>query len=169
MHTILIVVHQYIMTLALTLIIAKLRHLICVPLRLRATESACISDRAPCWFSSYLTDRRKAIKIGNCFSDMLPTSSCGVLGPLLFTLYTTPLSSVIQRHIFDHHIYVDDTHIYVSLPTPDICRSLNQVKDCFQDVSLRVNNSKLKLNADKTEFLIIGTPTQRDGSPPHMF
>ena len=29
------------------------------------------------WFTSYLTDRRQAIKIGNCFSDMLPTS-CGV-------------------------------------------------------------------------------------------
>ena len=59
-----------------------------------------ISGTALSWFTSYLTDRQQAIKIDNCFSDMLPTS-CGVpqgyvLGPLLFTLYTTPLSSVIQ-------------------------------------------------------------------------
>ena len=35
-----------------------------------------ISGTALSWFTSYLTDRRQAIKIGNCFSDMLPTS-CG--------------------------------------------------------------------------------------------
>ena len=44
-----------------------------------------ISGTALSWFTSYLTDRRQAIKIGNCFSDMLPTT-CGVpqgsvLGP----------------------------------------------------------------------------------------
>ena len=38
---------------------------------------------------------------------------------------------------------------------------LNQLRDCLQDVSLWMKNSKLKLNADNTEFLIIGTPTQR--------
>ena len=124
-----------------------------------------ISGTALSWFTSYLTDRRQAIKIGNCFSDMLPTS-CGVpqgsvLGPLLFTLYTTPLSSVIQSHNLDHHLYADDTQIYVSLTTPNTCRSLNQLRDCLQDVSLWMKNSKLKLNADKTEFLIIGTSTQR--------
>ena len=36
-----------------------------------------ISGTALSWFTSYLTDRRQAIKIGNCFSDMLRTS-CGV-------------------------------------------------------------------------------------------
>ena len=83
------------------------------------------------------------------------------MGPLLFTLYTTPLSSVIQSHNLDHHLYAGDTQIYVSLTTSDTCRSLNQLRDCLQDVSLWMKNSKLKLNADKTEFLIIGTPTQR--------
>ena len=61
----------------------------------------------------------------------------------------------------DHHLYADDTQIYFSLTTPDTYRSLNQARDCLQDVSLWMKNSKLKLNEDKTEFLIIGTSTQR--------
>ena len=96
---------------------------------------------------------------------MLATS-CGVLqgsglGPLLITMFVTPASSVIHSHNLDHHLYADDTQIYVSMTTPDTCRSLNQLRDCLQDVSISMKNSKLKLNADKTEFLIIGTSTQR--------
>ena len=124
-----------------------------------------ISSIALSWFTSYITDIRQSIKIGNCFSVMLRTSCDvplgSVLGPLLFTLYTAPLRSVIQSHNMDHHLYADDTQIYFSLTTPDTYRSLNQARDCLQDVSLWMKNSKLKLNEDKTEFLIIGTSTQR--------
>ena len=42
----------------------------------------------------------------------------------------------------------------------DNCRSLNQLRDFLQDVCLWMKNSELKLNADKTEFLNIGTSTQ---------
>ena len=109
---------------------------------------ACIADISPSgytfhhrprsalnWFLSYLTGRHQTIKIANCFSAALPTS-CGVpqdsvLGPLLFTLYTTPLSSVIQNHNLDHHLYADDTQIYISLATSDTNRSLNQLSDCL--------------------------------------
>ena len=112
-----------------------------------------ISGTALSWFTLYLTGRRQAIKIYNCFSDLL-SISCGVpqgsvLGPLLFTLYTTPLSSVIQSHNLGHHLYADDTQIYVSLTTPDTCRSLNQLRDCLQDVSIWMKNSKLKLTSDR--------------------
>ena len=123
-----------------------------------------ISGTALNWFLSYLTGRHQTITIANCFSAALSTS-CGVpqgsvLGPLLFTLYTTPLSSVIQNHNLDHHLYADDTQIYISLATSDTNRSLNQLSDCLQEISLWMTDIKLKLNADKTEFLIIGTPKQ---------
>ena len=115
-----------------------------------------ISGTAPSWFSSYLTDRYQRVKIANCFSTALPTS-CDVprgyvLGQLLFTLYTTPLSSVIQTHNLDHHLYAEDTHtqIYLSLVTPDTNCSLNQLRDCLHDIFYWMTDSKLKLNANKT-------------------
>ena len=39
--------------------------------------------------------------------------------------------------------------------------NLSDISACLQDVSLWMKNSKLKLNADKTEFLIIHTSTHR--------
>ena len=105
-----------------------------------------ISGTALSWFSSYLIDRHQRVKIANCFSAALPTS-CGVprgsvLGPLLFTLYTTPFSSVIQTHNLDHHIYADDSRIFLSLATPDTNCSLNQLRDCLQNVFHWMTNSK---------------------------
>ena len=38
-----------------------------------------------------------------------------VLGPILFPLYNAPLSQVIAWHVVEHHLYVDDTQIHISL------------------------------------------------------
>ena len=81
-------------------------------------------------------------------------------GPCFHSVYnTTKLCYPASQH--GSSLFTDDTHIYVSLTTQDTCRSPNQLRDCLQNVSLWVKKSKLKLNADKTEFLIIGTSTQR--------
>ena len=61
------------------------------------------------WFSSYLSDRRQSVTIGSIFSKPVPLQSGvpqgSVLGPILFTLYTQPLSNTIQKHQFDYHRY----------------------------------------------------------------
>ena len=36
-------------------------------------------------------------------------------GPLLFTLYTTPLSSMILGNVISHHICADDSQLYVCI------------------------------------------------------
>ena len=111
---------------------------------------------------------------------MLPTS-CGVphgsaLWQLHFTICTTRLymynELCYQNRNLDHLPYADDTQIYITLATSDTCRSLNQLTDCFQDVSLWVKNIKLKFNVDNSKFIIIGIPPLRrklDGFSPTQF
>ena len=61
------------------------------------------------WFKSYLTSRSFRVKCDKDFSTE-HISSCGVpqgsvLGPLLFVMYTTPLSTLISSLSLNHHLY----------------------------------------------------------------
>ena len=60
-----------------------------------------VSGKALDWFKSYLTARNQRVKLGNCLSSRSDLSfgvpQMSVLGPLLFTLYTTPFSSLVSR------------------------------------------------------------------------
>ena len=81
------------------------------------------------WFKSYLTGRCQKIKLGDCLSSKadlkfgVPQGS--ILGSLLFTLYTTPLSSMIFGHAIPHHLYADDCQLYVFFASGDSGAALN--------------------------------------------
>ena len=119
------------------------------------------------WFKSYLSDHVQCIKIGSILSDAkkllygVPQGS--VLGPILFSLYTTPLSKVIQNHPgISFQFYTDDTQLYVHLTHKNVASALDKLSHCLEDVKRWLSTNKLKLNPDKTEFIVFGSKSQRE-------
>ena len=86
-----------------------------------------------------------------------------VLGPLLFSLYTTPLSLVIGKHKgVKFHCYVDDMQVYIHLSQKNSSAAFEKLKRCLDDIKEWMSASKLKLNANKAEFIVFGSKRQRD-------
>ena len=118
------------------------------------------------WFASYLSDRCQTIKIGSTLSELIkliygvPQGS--VLGPLLFSLCTTPLSKIIRLHPhIKFHFYADDTQLYIHLSHKNASAAFAKLNACLHDVQRWMSRSKLKLNPEKTEFIVFGSKAQR--------
>ena len=67
------------------------------------------------WFTSYLSCCTQSVFVG-CESTP-PALKCGVpqgsvLGPLLFTLYTQPLNTVICQSGHSFHFFADDSQLH---------------------------------------------------------
>ena len=80
---------------------------------------------------------------------------------IIVSLYTTRLSSLIHSHKLGQHLYANDTQVYISLYIVDTDLSLKELGDCLSDISGWMTNTKLWLNANKTDLIIIGTSRQR--------
>ena len=126
----------------------------------RLSTSFGIRGRALEWFASYLSGRSQRVSLsGKCAESLqlnqgVPHGSC--LGPLLFTLYAS-------RHLPSVNAYADDTQLYLALK-PGCASSTEDaaaaMEGCINEIRAWMLCDKLKINDDKTEFVIIGTRQQ---------
>jgi len=99
-----------------------------------ATELFRLSGLVIDWLESYLTGCTSYASAGNCRSSTVycktgvPQGS--VLGPVLYSVFTTPVSRLISAFNVLRHQYADDTQLYISIDlssSDDIDNLLNCV------------------------------------------
>ena len=121
------------------------------------------NDTAWCWFKSYLDNRHTKVRINDSLSSSrvlvcsVPQGS--VLGARLYSMFIYPFSNIIKRHGVHYHCYVDDIQIYVQCKDTDvdIQASINRLQNCILEISNCMMVNSLKINGDKTEFIIVGS------------
>ena len=112
------------------------------------------------WFKSFLTGRTQRVKIENSLSDVLPVlygvPQGSVLGPILFNIYTSSLSHVINNFGFTTSGYADDNNAYQSFPLVFQCNVvMNELPNLLTQIKEWMNLFFLKMNPDKTEIIML--------------
>ena len=92
------------------------------------------------WFSSYLTDRTHYVPLCNHCSAFTPVHSGvpqgSVLGHMLFTMCTKPLSAIIDSHSITYHSFADDLQLQMSASPDGISELLHSMQSCIRDVKV---------------------------------
>ena len=92
-----------------------------------------------------------------------PASLCfgilqsSVLGPVLFILYTKPLSNLIIRLSISSQSFAHDTQLLDSCHPDHLGTTVQCMKNCISEVNLRIGNecNKLKLINEKNYSVLI--------------
>ena len=128
------------------------------------TDHSILTHRLQHWFgisstvlnllSSFLSDRPQTVITPASKSNPVlleygvPQGS--VLGPLFYTIYTTPLHSIISKYPgLRCHFYADDTQIYI-LFSPELASAFKSTKTFIKDIFSWMIGNKLSVNPDKT-------------------
>ena len=112
-----------------------------------------IRDSALNFLTSYLLNRTQAVVVDSTTSASTFCSSGvpqgSVLGPLLFSLYTAPLSHIVSSSPIAHHMFADDTQIYISFSANDSSGPLSVLSDTLDSVHKWLSRNHLTLNPSK--------------------
>ena len=112
------------------------------------------------WFESYLSGRTQAVSLNGKLSKPGQVSigipQGGVLGPVLFLLFINDITQSVNAGTCN--IFADDVAIYTSCKTVEDAES--QLQICINEIYRWYENNRLKINADKTNVMIVSSRTK---------
>ncbi len=122
-----------------------------------------IESNALKWIESYLKDRTQYVSINGYKSEEKPLDTGvpqgSILGPLLFSLYVSPLADIVENCGVNGHYYADDSQLYVCFDRKtELADNISKLENCISKIRVFMRYSFLKLNEDKTEILLFGSP-----------
>ena len=133
-------------------------------LKSRLSSRVCVRDTALKWFESYLDDWTSSVEINGKQSSAVVNSiglpQGSVFGPIGYTIYTLPIADIAKFHNVSYHTYADDTQLYLAFDPKKpggLENALRTLSACVADIKTWMCRNKLKLNEEKTEFLVAGS------------
>jgi Reverse transcriptase (RNA-dependent DNA polymerase) len=89
--------------------------------------------------TSYLTDCSQYVKLHTFSSKQQPCKSGvpqgSVLGPLLFTIYVSPVASLLSHLGVNQHQYADDTQLFISITQSSALTNLHTLQSALAVLS----------------------------------
>ena len=128
---------------------------------LRSRSSLGISGNILNWFTSYLMNRSQRVTFSGCVSNSFPLGSATrrptrfILGPLLFTLYSSKLFQVTRNHLPDVYANADDAELHLSFkPDSEVSQAaaMDAMESCVKDIRTWMIVYKLKIDYGKAEL-----------------
>jgi hypothetical protein len=124
------------------------------------------------WFKSYLFNRRQSVSVKgkSSRSVFLPfgVPQGSVLGPVLYTLYNSPLHEIASAHGISDHCYADDEQLYCSFRSTtesgEQRLAFSDLANCVRDTKEWASVNRLKFNDDKTDAMVISAKIIRRDS-----
>ena len=80
-----------------------------------------------------------------------------VLGPLLFSLYISPIGQIVSDFGISHQQYADDAQLYIGLTTTNLAVTIDRLQACLSALRSWLCFNGLCLNPDKSESILFGT------------
>ena len=114
-----------------------------------------IGGKALSWIRSFLCGRSQRVSVGGSIVSKARTLKFGVpqgsvLGPVLFSLYVTPLEDIIVKHQCQTVIFADDTQLYITCKNSN---SISILESCIDEIRKWMRINFLALNDTKTEVI----------------
>ena len=107
---------------------------------------ACVTTRTE---GCVTVDRYQSTSVSNSSSSpsqlMYGVPQGSVLGPIVFVLYTTPLSDIIANHAVNHQLFADNTQLQKSAPFKKLNACTDDIKTWMTEISSNWTTTKQKL------------------------